>query len=369
MKLPVVNGLRGVAIVGVVLYHLLSQFTEPGTSVLDTLVENGWMGVNLFFVLSGFVLALPYFEGRRAMDGEADAVRFLRRRARRLFPLLWVNFAVALGLVAAGIAPLPVDFASDRFLFDLFFYATATFVFVPDLYYPPPNWVLWSLGLEVWFSAVFPLLLVLVRRVGIGAVVGGAFGVAFLVRVLGEQHYGGVFNGVEGAQLDAIKDSFVGRIDEFVAGIGVAWFHGRGRRAGRAAIPLLVAGAALVGFAMDRWDAVHLGQLDRDLVPALYDLTTVGFALVLLGALGLPEASRRVLANPPLQLLGMMCYSLYVWHGVLIFVVFADRPFSAGAAAAYGAALLAVSAVTYRWIEFGHVKETRTLFVPPAAGS
>lgn len=54
-----------------------------------TLFSNAWMGVSLFFILSGFVLALPFAEGRRKMCTMRDLGSYYHRRASRLIPVYW----------------------------------------------------------------------------------------------------------------------------------------------------------------------------------------------------------------------------------------------------------------------------------------
>ncbi|RQS08467.1 acyltransferase family protein [Burkholderia sp. Bp8991] len=72
-RLAEINGLRGIAILAVV-WHRLSFVLVPtpprlwGTPT-ELVLWNGWMGVNLFFILSGFVLYLPYAAGKRSFTG------------------------------------------------------------------------------------------------------------------------------------------------------------------------------------------------------------------------------------------------------------------------------------------------------------
>ena len=74
-KIPGLDGLRGIAIIGVIGYHL-----APG------IFPGGFLGVNLFFVLSGYLMAVT---SRRSQAGEGfHALAFYRRRAARIYPAL-----------------------------------------------------------------------------------------------------------------------------------------------------------------------------------------------------------------------------------------------------------------------------------------
>ncbi|MFH0945041.1 MAG: acyltransferase [Planctomycetota bacterium] len=367
-RLGVINGLRGLAILSVFCYHLFSRFTMPGklewaTFGLDLKISdptnNGWMGVNIFFVLSGFVLLLPYARGSRAMASPADTRGFYRRRFQRLMPLYYFGVLICAVFVWH---PQP---GSAEFFSDLFFMGTGTFNFVEDLYYPPYNWVLWSLGLEIWFSVLFPLLVRLYLRFGIGRLLLSVMALSLATRIFGEFHYGGAFH--QDPHLDPIKDSFIGRLDEFVLGMALCHLYvKRGALSAPLARISCLLGAAGLYSACWYYDRLWTGELSRNAVPFLYYLISLGTFALAYGLLSLRRgALHLVFTCAPLQWLGMICYSLYFWHGVLILFLFKEPghydliPLFANIAV-----ILTVAALSYRYVEYGWKRETRELFRP-----
>jgi peptidoglycan/LPS O-acetylase OafA/YrhL len=125
----------------------LGGYPSAGTP-LDRLMLNGWIGVDLFFVLSGFLISRPFFGPRRQRWRP-----YLLRRALRILPAYWV----ALGLSAAGMFPLHPVAAAElprRLVQHL--------LFLQD--YTPADIVVafWSLGVEEKFYLLVPLLIPLV---------------------------------------------------------------------------------------------------------------------------------------------------------------------------------------------------------------
>ena len=110
-KLPVINGLRGVAILAVIYHHFFiptSWLASPIATMahpLNALFENGFTGVNLFFLLSGFVLYLPYANGSRRVETWRDARGFYLRRLGRLMPLYYLAALVLIILAATTLPP------------------------------------------------------------------------------------------------------------------------------------------------------------------------------------------------------------------------------------------------------------------------
>ncbi len=364
MRLGVVNGLRGVAILAVVWHHLASL--RPGwedTWFLGDPIPwgapatNGWLGVNLFFVLSGFVLYLPYAQGSRALATARDAGEFYVRRAKRLLPLYYVSGAIILAIALAKVAARIVMPSGE----ELVLVATITFIFTKQSYAPRLNWPLWSLAIEVWFSVLFPLLVLAAKRVGIVRVLLVVVLVALSTRVVGV-----AFPIFEGATpyLNPVKDSVLGRLDDFAVGMLLAELFVRqspmlsAERAGR-----LVALAVLLAWAGSvLWDLHALGRLSRPTVP-FYNLVIDAAAFcATAAALGSRGLYARVLRSAVLQVPGKMCFSIYVWHGVLLraFVPLEPR---AVHYVAYLGALVVVSALSYRFVEFRHVRDARSLFL------
>jgi peptidoglycan/LPS O-acetylase OafA/YrhL len=187
MRLSFINGLRGYAILAVIWHHVFGPLYRAGhhgsewaglTLSPYSPLSNGWLGVNLFFVLSGFVLALPYFDGRRTFSAPGRIRWFYVQRAKRLLPLYY--FCVLFSMIF-----IKRITAVEEPLRDLFLMATVTFNFLPETYLPRYNWVLWSLGLEVWFSIVFPFLIIAISRFGIWRV-----GFVVLVAAMGTRFAG-----------------------------------------------------------------------------------------------------------------------------------------------------------------------------------
>lgn len=346
-RIAVVNGLRGLAILGVLMQHVGGQAVPAQAPWAAPLLSNGWTGVNLFFILSGFVLYLPYAGGRRRMAGLADARHFLWRRCLRLMPLYYVAGA-ALLLLAGPVfgGPVPGSDGFRRLALDL---ATLRFVLRPHDFGVAINYPLWSIGVEVLFSLAFPLVALAIARLGLARVVGLALAVALAARIAGrlwDPHPLGP---------NFIADNIPGRIDEFVLGMALAQLHIAGRMPGWAR-HLAWPGLALVLLA---WAGFYQCQYRGFPTVAMAPLNTVldlGFLGVLAAALS--GRHHPLLGFAPLQVAGMMCYSLYIWHAPVLQAV---QP-GYGLAAAL-AVLLALAAASYRWVEFGRVRAWRGLFL------
>jgi peptidoglycan/LPS O-acetylase OafA/YrhL len=357
-RLAVINGLRGWAILGVIYHHTLAWLVSPlgadapaaGWPSLSahTLLRNGWLGVNLFFILSGFVLALPYARGDRDIRAPGGVRAFYRQRAARLLPPYYFF------LVAVMFLHEPSDLMSLGFLRDVWRMVTFTFVFDRWSFFPRFNLTLWSLGVEVWFSVLFPLVLLTWRKLGLGAVLVPSLLGCLLVRILGAALHPG-----EPSHLDFVKDGILGRFDDFVVGVALATLYARKRLPGAAAAALLLSsGLALLFCVAAAWDGMILRALPYATAPYLNLATQIAFSAILLALLG---GAPRLLAAPftarPVQLAGMMSYSPYLWHTVGV-----QGPFWDGSdIPVYLVLVFLVSAATYRFVEFPR-RTVRELF-------
>jgi len=362
-RIGVINGLRGAAILGVIYHHLYAKRTLPGwhafrlgpiTVLPYTYCYNLWIGVNLFFVLSGFVLYLPYAEHRRAMATRRDAFQFYTHRALRLLPLYY--FAVVIGMLFLW----KHNFLSLRFWKYFCIMATATFNFTPSTFYPWENWVLWSLGLEIWFSVLFPLLLFACGRWGLGRMALFVFVLSMGVRFVGIAK---VFY-IETDHMNWIKDSILGRLDDFVVGMLACHIYVRRPQVGAwPRMGLLALSLGLITLGCYLWDYDYLRLVPRLLVPFFNTVLQAGFLALLVSLLCMDRGFFRWLfANPVIQVIGMMCYSLYVWHGVVIQAIWSGPAGVDLRLPVYFFMLFVISVLSYRFIEFGRVQDARKLF-------
>jgi peptidoglycan/LPS O-acetylase OafA/YrhL len=154
------DGLRGIAILDVMLYHFTGGYkgTNPVLRIWGAIADSGWMGVDLFFVLSGFLITGILFDTALT---ENKAKNFYARRALRIFPLF---YGVLVGFLL--LTPiLHLHWRPGHLLF-FFYMSNMTDIFAPTLG-PVHAWInlghLWSLAVEEQFYMLWPFVVWWIR--------------------------------------------------------------------------------------------------------------------------------------------------------------------------------------------------------------
>lgn len=164
--------LRAVASIAVAAFHthlILSQPEYGSVDVFNWLVSKGWMGVNLFFVLSGFII---FFAHKRDIGHPEELRRYFWRRFSRIYPVYWLLLTMFILAALRGIGHADIKWEFPHFLTA---YTLLQFVDMPFL----PLKVAWTLLFEVKFYLLFALLLVS-RRWGMTVMI--VWGIAVLIR-------------------------------------------------------------------------------------------------------------------------------------------------------------------------------------------
>ncbi len=332
-RIPQLDGLRGLAILAVLAWHLVAAPLGTRTGPLAL----AWAGVDLFFVLSGYLIADILLKARPA----ANYFRvFYLRRACRLLPLYALTlacYAVAKVCLAGrpALAPMfepgePPPWTYAVFAQNLGMATHATF---------GPGWlaVTWSLAVEVQFYLLLPLLVRYARPSLLPAVAVASLVAGPLIRALMPPVAGYV--------------SLVSRADSFFAGVLVAYvlWEPACATAARAARPLaklgFVAFAAGVGLMAVRPEA--FGAVKPWYGTFTHTWLALTFALLLFLTLT-DDRSRltRLLSLWPLRRLGAISYGVYLTHQPLhrlSFGLLADSVPELDTAGGVGLTLLAVA--------------------------
>ncbi len=298
-----IDGLRAVAALWVVLFHMRAATGAVLWPGVDLLVRSGSTAVSLFLVLSGLCLYLPYAGGRSDRFRRSE---FFHKRVRRLLPTYYASLVVVLAAYILfngrfGFAPLSGGEAAAQAAT----HVTMTHQFFPETFYGL-NGGYWSLGLEWEFYLTLPLLIMLAARFGLARTIAGVFAVTASYRL-------GLFAATQAGLLDpqgtwatvVVPNQFLGRWSEFALGM-VAAERFRTRRL-RVGWPLALTAVACAVLA--------LSFPNNPLNHMLYGV--VFFTLVcLVLAGGNPLAT--AFSWRPLVAIGVMSYSLYLVHQPLL---------------------------------------------------
>jgi peptidoglycan/LPS O-acetylase OafA/YrhL len=292
------DGLRGVAALAVALFHLPIAFSLHDSP----LIRQSYVAVDLFFVLSGFVIAHAYF-GRLA--GLESARDFIVRRIGRLWPL---HIAVIAAMVVVELARLAFastlgDDLRPPFSGETSIEMLLANVFLVHAWGMPTSWNIpsWSISAELFAYLAFAAICVWTpRRALLAAAVIVVVSALVLVAAAG--------NGPLLERLDIFK-ACIG----FFAGMLVYDAFSRSTRPDWS--PLR---ATLVEFGMLLIVVAVVGIITMTARPQLHVLTTPLFALVVyVFAIGRGAVS-NLLESRPLQHLGAISYSVYLLHGLVI---------------------------------------------------
>jgi peptidoglycan/LPS O-acetylase OafA/YrhL len=309
--IPALDGLRGVAIL-LVIPHNADIFSNsaPWLWPMALAAHAGWIGVQLFFVLSGFLITRNLLAAR----GHAHYFRsFYARRALRIFPLYFLTLFVALVLLPYWVHYSPGALSSHHHQVWLWTFTS--------------NWAqpfgadvsgfshFWSLAVEEQFYLLWPFVVLLAASARLLWICGALVLIALLSRA---------FMQAEGAKPEMIYMFTFCRMDALAIGAAMAvvslsaeamqWVTGHSRALLLAAFGLFLA-VALSSHSYAVFDP-HTLVFGQTLLAVVFALLVVSVGAIPHGAFG--QSLRRALEARWLRRVGRYSFAMYVFHLLLI---------------------------------------------------
>lgn len=355
---PVLDGVRGMAIVLVFLVHFkFRTWSNPIDAFVDGIFRSGWMGVDLFFVLSGFLITGILLESK---SGAHYFRHFYVRRLLRLFPVYYLTLAVLFFVLPRVLQPPPAELmALVPHQGWYWLYAVNVFQVLTHGEMSYFNTLhLWSLSVEEQFYLLWPLVVRFTTASSLLVTCGVAVVAALAIRI-------GLI--ASGGSAWAAYSLMPARMDALAVGgcvailardpQGSAWL----RRWWRPIVLVALAGV----LAMIAWKRQY-HEDDLAVLTVGYVLNAIVFGAGLTGILDRPSlAVFRPFHWRWLQWIGKVSYGAYVYHLLLQLAVDPAKEYFRKLPPVLGSQLpaelvwitlmtsltLAVAWVSYRWIE------------------
>lgn len=337
---PEIDGLRSLAIVPVILFHAGFSF-----------VSGGFVGVDIFFVISGYLIASIILSETR--KGDFSYLRFYERRVRRILPALVI--VTFFSLVASLIVSLPDQAieTSEASIFAILGLSNIYYWTQSGYFAPASDFSMllhtWSLGVEEQFYILLaPLLLLIHRlRLNLPLIIGFSLPLMFII----------------GLWLSFNKPSvafYLLPARAWELGLGVALAVGLFPPAKNQNVATLIASLGFISviasvFFIDKTMAFPGWAA---LLPCL------GTAALIHSASG-ENVVGRILSIPPLRFIGIISYSLYLWHWPVFVTlrIYTAEPHLSVTTAILGiAASFALSVATWKLIETPFRSQQKTSF-------
>lgn len=291
---PHIDGLRAIAVLSVILFHANNKW-----------ISGGFVGVDIFFVISGYLISGLIFT--QQLNGRFSLSDFYIKRMRRIFPAMFVVITIVFAIAWCVMLPDEMRHFSKSMFTSLLMYSNKQFQFEAGYFdsesHLKPLLHMWSLSIEGQFYILFPLifigLLKYVKQVTIP--------VAFLLFV-------SFFYADQVSSLDSEKSFFYfsTRAWELLAGcLVMLLFHQSNTSQQRVAELLSIIGLCLIFYSIFFFNSTMLHPGRITLIPVIGAALLIVFSTehTLVGKL----LSSRIMVN-----IGLISYSLYLWHQPLI---------------------------------------------------
>jgi peptidoglycan/LPS O-acetylase OafA/YrhL len=326
---PDIDGLRAVAVLGVLLFH-----AGLGCS-------GGYVGVDVFFVISGFLITGLVLKEQRA--DRFSLTTFWERRIRRILPALAVVVAITLAVGTALLFPSELVELVKSAMAQLALGANFYFWRNAGYFDAPAELQLllhtWSLAVEEQFYLGFPLLLILCRRLSrrqLQAVLSTILVVSLALSVWGTYSHP-----------TATFYLLPSRAWELLVGALLATIATDSRLPRWLAESLSWAGAAAIAVAFFAYGSTTRFPGANALLPCM------GAALLIWSNIGERTSAGKLLSLSPIVAIGLMSYSLYLWHWpILVFIRYrvSDAPALDIRLAAIAASFM-LAGLSWRFVE------------------
>jgi peptidoglycan/LPS O-acetylase OafA/YrhL len=312
-RLEELDGIRGIAISAVFLFHLGPMIRERIDSQIDRFIvgmfDLGWAGVDLFFVLSGFLITSILLETKQT---QGYFKNFYARRILRIFPIYYFS------LIAVAIVFLRFPTIREKYsdLYDSqgwYWLYLQNWMQATNLQFHPSLFGhFWSLAIEEQFYLFWPFLVWLLDRPTLRMVCCGLIGLSFLLRMI----LGGIDFSPEVQKF--LYFSTITRLDCLAIGsVAATFLLGKtfaSQQLRRWSISLGVPSLVVLTFLIIR------GPLT---VENNWPMTTFGLTFTAAAALALllyGLAGSRFLRFEPLKTIGKYSYALYIFHWPVIVI-------------------------------------------------
>jgi peptidoglycan/LPS O-acetylase OafA/YrhL len=343
-----IDGLRAIAIIAVLLYHLGFNW-----------IPGGFLGVDLFFVISGYVITRLLLDSIQRSGG-LDLRGFYLARIRRLLPALIfmiITTALFVGVWAPG--------TIKRFLTDIPFVLTGTMnwalVYRHQDYFasigrPPLLQHTWSLAVESQFYLVWPLLLLLVlRRFGkkkipgaaliIAAISGGALLLLSMrLDTSNQQSVSHVYFGTDTHSIGL----FLG------AALAVSWIPQNLRTNVSQRAQDFIDGIGVIGLLGLLACFLFINEKDPTLYRLAFPLAGIFGCATIISLVHPASRFAPLLSSKPILWIGERSYAIYLWHWIVFQVTRPSVDLAGATWALYALRILIVFAladISLRWIE------------------
>jgi len=309
--IPAIDGLRAVAVIAVMLYHL--GFTW---------IPGGFLGVDLFFVISGYVITRLLLDSIQRSGG-LDLRAFYKARIRRLFPPLIFMIIVTTLYICIWAPETVRRFVSDS-PFSIFGLMNWWLVFRHTDYFdsiarPPLLQHTWSLGVEAQFYLIWPLILLLVlRQFGKKRIPGAALLIAAI---------SGITLLIVSFQVDAASASQVSHvyfgtdthsIGLFLgAALAVSWVPQNLKEQVNKRAQDFIDGIGVFGFVGILATFLFVNETDPTLYKLAFPLAGIFGCAIITSVVHPASRFAPILSSKIAVWIGERSYSIYLWHWVV----------------------------------------------------